>query len=44
VLSAGVGYSWGFPSAEAPEGSPKAAQLPHADGWVSFRANVGLAF
>jgi len=44
VASAGVGLSYGFASDEAPEGSPRAAQLPHWGPWVNFRANVGIAF
>jgi hypothetical protein len=44
VLSAGAGLSYGLATEEAPEGSPRAAQLPHHGLWVNFRANVGFAF
>lgn len=44
LLSAGVGASYGIPTARAPDGSAKAAQLPHQGLWVSFRANAGIAF
>jgi hypothetical protein len=44
TFSGGLGLSYGFATDEAPDGSPKAAQLPHRGPWVSFRANVGLAF
>jgi hypothetical protein len=44
ALSAGVGGSYGFPTERAPDGSPRAAELPHSGFWVNFRANVGVAF
>jgi hypothetical protein len=44
VLAAGLGLTYGFASERAPEGSPRAAELPHWGTWVNFRANVGLAF
>ena len=44
VLSGGVGLSYGIATEEAPEASPRAAQLPHHGLWVNFRANVGVAF
>ena len=44
VLAAGLGGSYGFASKEAPEGSPRAAQLPHWGPWVNFRLNAGIAF
>lgn len=44
VFSAGLGGSYGFASKEAPDGSPRAAQLPHWGPWVNFRLNVGVAF
>jgi hypothetical protein len=44
ALGAGVGASYGFPTAVAPDGAPEGAALPHAGLWVNFRTNVGVAF
>jgi hypothetical protein len=44
VLSGGVGLSYGISTAHAPDGSPRAAHLPHNGLWVNFRANVGFGF
>jgi hypothetical protein len=44
VLAAGLGLSYGFASKEAPDDSPRAAQLPHWGPWVNFRLNAGIAF
>ena len=44
VLAAGVGMSYGFASEEAPEGSPRAEQLPHWGPWINFRLNAGITF
>jgi len=44
LLSPGIGLSYGIPTERAPEGSAKAAQLPHQGLWINFRANVGFTF
>ena len=44
ALGAGIGASYGFPTARAPASAPEGAGLPHAGLWVNFRTNVGVAF
>lgn len=44
VFAAGLGMSYGFASEEAPDGSPRAAQLPHWGPWINFRLNAGITF
>jgi hypothetical protein len=44
VLSGGGGVSYGFATAEAPDGSARAEHLPHRGLWLNFRLNGGIAF
>jgi hypothetical protein len=44
LLAVGGGLSYGIATDRAPDGSPRAADLPHRGFWINFRANVGVAF
>jgi hypothetical protein len=44
LLSVGGGLSYGVATDRAPEGSPRAADLPHRGVWLNVRGNVGFAF
>jgi hypothetical protein len=44
LLAVGGGLSYGIATERAPDGSPRAADLPHRGVWLNFRANIGVAF